>query len=106
MYTLHIYAATHKDDLRNTLHTVLEQNLPVFVSEFGISEASGNGNIDIDSANTWISLLEDNQISYVLWNLSNKDEASAFLKPECQKTTGFTEDDLSDEGKWYVGVLK
>lgn len=106
MYTLHFYAATHKDDLRNTLHTVLEQNLPVFVSEFGISEASGNGNIDIDSANTWISLLEDNQISYVLWNLSNKDEASAFLKPECQKTTGFTEDDLSDEGKWYVCVLK
>ena len=106
MYTLHFYAATHKDDLRSTLKSALDRKLPVFVSEFGICEASGNGNLDIASADAWIDLLEQNQISYVIWNLSNKDEACAFLKPDCQKTSGFTQDDLSEEGKWYIDVLK
>lgn len=105
MYTLHFYAATHKDDLRGILQSALNQNLPVFVSEFGICDASGNGGLDVSSANTWIELLESNNISYVLWNLSNKNESSAFLKPECQKTTNFTEDDLSDEAKWYIDIL-
>ena len=105
MYTLHFYAATHKDDLRGILQSALNQSLPVFVSEFGICDASGNGGLDVTSANTWIELLESNNISYVLWNLSNKNESSAFLKPECQKTTNFTEDDLSDEAKWYIDIL-
>ena len=106
MYTLHFYAGTHKDDLRNTLKAAVDKKLPVFVSEFGICEASGNGNIDTASANSWIDLLEENQISYVLWNLSNKNESCAFLKPDCQKISDFTEKDLSEEGKWYVDILK
>ena len=39
------------------------------------------------------------------WNLSNKDEKSALLTPACDKTSGFTYEDLSDEGKWLYGVL-
>lgn len=105
MYTLHFYAATHKDDLRNTLKNAVNQKLPIFVSEFGICEASGNGNIDITSANSWIDLLDQSQISYILWNLSNKNEACSFLKPDCQKISDFTDNDLSEEGKWYVDAL-
>ena len=65
----------------------------------------GNGQVDIDSANSWISLLDSYGISYVCWNLSNKDEKSALLTPACDKTSGFTYEDLSDEGKWLYGVL-
>lgn len=102
MYTLHFYAGTHKEDLRNTAREAIDSKLPIFVSEFGICEASGNGNLDLESANAWMELLEENQISYVMWNLSNKDEASAFLKPGCEKLSGFTDEDLSDSAKWYV----
>lgn len=106
MYTLHFYAATYKDDLRNTLKAAIDKKLPVFVSEFGICEASGNGNLDIDSANNWIELLEENKISYVLWNLSNKNEACAFPNPDCQKISDFNKNDLSEEGKWYINIVK
>jgi len=54
---------------------------------------------------SWISLLDSYGISYVCWNLSNKDEKSALLTPACDKTSGFTYEDLSDEGKWLYGVL-
>lgn len=73
VYALHFYAATHKQDLRNKLKTALDNNLPVLVSEFGICDASGNGNIDINEANNWIQYLRENGIGYVCWNLSNKN---------------------------------
>lgn len=106
MYALHFYAATHKDDLRNRMAAAVAGGLPVFISEFGICDASGNGTIDYDSANAWISAADELGVSYVCWNLSNKDEASALFKSSCDKTSGFTDDDLSAEGAWLRGVLQ
>ena len=105
MYTLHFYAATHRDDLRARLTTALDAGLPVFVSEFGICDASGNGAIDAQSARAWIDLLNERGISYVGWNLSNKDESSAMLRPDCEKLSGFTVDDLSVSGTWLFDIL-
>ena len=106
MYALHFYAATHKDDLRNTMIAATKAGLPIFVSEYGICDASGNGAIDVDSANQWLSTLDEYGISYVCWNLSNKDESSAILKSSCNKTSGFTKDDLSEEGVWLYNMLQ
>ena len=75
MYTLHFYAGTHKDDLRNRLETCAQNNLPVFVSEFGMCDASGNGANDFDSTTKWLDLLNKYQISFCCWNLANKDES-------------------------------
>lgn len=105
MYALHFYAATHKDDLRNKLESAHAEGLPIFVSEFGICDASGSGRIDYDSAAAWIALMDRQNISYCCWNLSNKDEASALFLPSCTKTSGFSATDLSAEGTWLVGVL-
>ena len=106
MYTLHFYAATHKDDLRQKLSDAVQAHLPVFVSEFGICDASGNGAIDTEQADTWLSLLDSYEISYVAWNLSNKEESSALLKSGCSKTSGFTTDDLSTSGRWLYDQLR
>ncbi|MBQ6555744.1 MAG: cellulase family glycosylhydrolase [Firmicutes bacterium] len=100
MYALHFYSATHKQDLRNKLASAISAGLPVFVTEFGISEASGAGNIDEAEGTNWINYLRNNGISYVCWNLSNKDEACALIKSGVTKTSGWTDDDLTQEGKW------
>ena len=44
-------------------------------------------------------------ISYVGWNISNKNETSAIFKTDCQKTSGFTEEDLSPSGTWLYHML-
>ena len=36
------YAATHKADLRNKMTAAINKGLPVFVTEYGICDASGN----------------------------------------------------------------
>jgi endoglucanase len=81
------------------------KGLPVFVSEFGICDASGNGGIDEESADTWISLLNRLNISYVAWNLSNKNETSALIDSGCSKTYGWSYDELSASGKWLFNML-
>lgn len=106
MYTLHFYAATHKDNLRAKLKTAVDKGLPIFVTEFGISDASGNGTIDENEGNKWIDTLNNYNISWVCWNLSNKNETSAILSSSCKKTSGFEEQDFSGEGKWLLKKLK
>lgn len=105
MYTLHFYAATHTDDLRGKMVSALETGLPIFVSEYGICDASGNGAIDEGQANQWIDLMNEYGISYVAWNLSNKAETSAILLDTCSKTSGFVEEDFSASGIWLRDML-
>ncbi len=105
MYTLHFYAATHKEDLRRTMENAIAGGLPVFVSEYSICDASGNGGIDETQAAAWVELLDKYKVSYVAWNLSNKNETSALIKSSCSKTSGLSDEDLSSTGKWLKGIL-
>ena len=45
------------------------------------------------------------QVSYVAWNLSNKEETSALIRSTVDKTSGFQEEDISDSGRWLRQVL-
>lgn len=105
MYALHFYAATHKESLRNTMTAAIDAGLPVFVSEYGICDASGNGGIDEWQANQWVDTMNSYGVSYVAWNLSNKNETSAIFNSNCSKTSGFTDSDLSASGKWLYQML-
>ena len=106
MYALHFYAATHKDSLRDKCKTAVAKGLPVFVSEYGICDASGSGSIDESQANTWIDMLDRYGISHVMWNLSNKSETSAMIQGSCNKTSNLEASDLSPAGTWFVNMMK
>ncbi len=105
MYTLHFYAATHTDALRNTMTAAIDAGLPVFVSEYGICDASGNGTIDEEQANIWVQVMDQYKVSYVAWNISNKNETSAIIKNTVDKTSGLLWEDLSDSGQWLYQIL-
>ncbi|MCR5672806.1 MAG: cellulase family glycosylhydrolase [Lachnospiraceae bacterium] len=105
MYTLHFYAATHKDDLRREYTSAREMGLPIFVSECGISESSGTGDLDFDSAASWFSLLEQYNTSYAIWSLSNKNESSALFMPSYNPAKPFTDADVSRAGQWVCKLL-
>jgi len=106
MYSLHFYAASHTDFLRERMVNAVEAGLPIFVTEFGTCDASGNGGMDKEQSDKWIQTMNDNCVSYVAWNLSNKGETSAIFRQDCVKTSGFTEDDLTENGQWIYEVLR
>lgn len=105
MYALHFYAGTHKQGLRDKMAKAMEEGLPVFVSEYGICDASGNGDLDLEEAARWTTAMEEAKVSYIMWNLSNKDESSAILKKTSTRISAFTEEDLSQGGIWLKQML-
>lgn len=105
MYSLHFYADTHGEWLRDRMRKAVNDGLPVFVTEFGTCDASGNTGLNIGESDKWIQAMDECGVSYVAWNLSNKAETSAIFKPECGKVHGFAEEDLTENGKWIFEML-
>ena len=106
MYTLHFYANTHMDELRQIYRDAMAAKLPVFVSEFGTCSADGNGGHNAEESKKWLDMLDENDTSYMMWNISNRDETSASFVPECDSYTGpYEEKDLREPAQWYVNWL-
>ena len=106
MYTLHFYAETHRASLRNDATDAMSKGIPIFVTEYGISDSSGKGIANTEEGDLWTEFLDENKISSCCWNLSNKDETCALIRPECTKTSGFTDEDLTDSGLWLRKYLQ
>ena len=106
IYALHFYAASHGIALRGRVKKALKAGVPIFVSEFSICDASGGGAIAEKSAAEWRELIEDYNLSYMAWNLSNADETSALIRADCPKTSDWIEDELSETGKWLRRVMR
>ncbi len=79
MYVMHFYAASHHESLMDELKAAVDACMPVFISECGICESNGDGDIDFASAVSWFQYLNEHSLSYAVWSLSDKDETSAFL---------------------------
>ncbi|MEC2103431.1 cellulase family glycosylhydrolase [Bacillus licheniformis] len=100
MYALHFYAGTHGQSLRDKADYALSKGAPIFVTEWGTSDASGNGGVYLDQSREWLKYLDSKKISWVNWNLSDKQESSAALNPGASKNGGWSQSDLSPSGKF------
>lgn len=106
MYTLHFYAATHKQQLRNRADYAINKGLPIFVSESAGMEASGNGAINDAEWKTWIDWAEQHKISWVTWSVSDKDETCSVLKKGANANGKWKESDLKESGIKVRGYLR
>jgi len=83
MYAFHFYAGSHFDYayLRSALGRI-----PVFATEWGTVDASGNGGFNPGSADTWLSILDGNNaggqlVSSANWAFVDKNESASALAP-------------------------
>ncbi len=108
MYTLHFYAGSHGESLRKRAETARKSGLPIFVSEWGISQADGgsNGLIFPDSSDLWLEWMDGNSISWVNWSVSDKEESAAALKPGANATGGWGGEDLTPSGLYVRGRIR
>ncbi len=82
MYTFHFYAGSHnyrEIDFRDAI-----EKLPIFVTEWGTSDASGTGGYSPAVSEKWANIWNgDNDagvtISWCNWSFADKDETSAAL---------------------------
>ena len=105
MYTLHFYSAAHKDELRNRMVDCVKAGLPIFVTEYGITNSDGKLPRDVDEANKWMDVMDENNISCCMWCLSNSGDACNLLKTSCTKFSGFTDEDFTETGSWFMDMM-
>ncbi len=97
MYTLHFYAASHKEWLRERADYALKKGLPVFVSECAGMEADGNGEIDMKEWNLWLSWMKKHAVSWAAWSIADKDETCSMLYPSAPDA-GWADKDIKEWG--------
>jgi endoglucanase len=98
MYTLHFYAATHGQFLRDRGNYALEKGIPIFVSESAGMSASGDGPINYSEWQLWIDWMKKNQISWISWSITDKNETCSMLYPSASSTGKWEEKDLKESG--------
>ncbi len=85
LYTLHFYACTHKQALRDKATKAISLGLPLFVTEFGATPADGgvvkSGDNDVceGETSTWFSWMAQNNISGASWKLDQCTDSSCIL---------------------------
>jgi endoglucanase len=98
MYTLHFYAATHKQSLRDRGNYALKKGLPIFISESAGMESSGDGLLNEPEWTEWINWAEQNKLSWVTWSVSDKNETCSVLLPTASSTGNWSTNDLKPSG--------
>ena len=105
MYTLHFYAGTHKEWLRAKGDYAMSKGLALFVTECGGMNADGQGPIDVESTEAWIDWMDDNDISYLFWSISDKEETCSMLLPSAPSEGPWAETDLRPWGRFVKEQL-
>lgn len=106
MYTLHFYAGTHGQYLRDRIDYARSKNAAIFLTEWGTSQASGDGGVYDAQTRTWINFLNQRKISWINWALSDKQETSAALAPGASTDGGWNDSMLSPSGRLVRELMR
>jgi len=98
MYTLHFYANTHRQELRDKGSYALSKGLPLFVSECASMLATGDGPIDYQEWQKWIDWMEANKLSWIVWSISDKNETCSMISPRASSNGQWKSSDLRETG--------
>jgi endoglucanase len=98
MYTMHFYAATHKNELRDRTDEAIKSGLPIFISESAGMEATGDGPMDYKAWQEYIDWMEERKLSWIVWSVSDKDETCSMLKKSANSEGNWKNEDLNESG--------
>ncbi len=105
MYTFHFYAKSHGELYVKRLEEASRQ-LPVFVTEFGSQEASGDGPNDFGMTQQFIDLMQQKKISWTSWNFSDDFRTGAVWETGTCSGGLWTTDKLKPAGAWIRDKIK
>jgi endoglucanase len=106
MYTVHFYAATHKQWLRDKADVALKKGLPIFVSECAGMFANGDGEMDYPELETWLEWMKQRQISWAMWSIADKNETCSVLTPKANSEGNWGDGDIKESGKYARSLLR
>jgi endoglucanase len=99
MYTLHFYSCTHTQKNRDLGETAFSQGLPIFVTEWGATDADGgtarHPDLCLDEAQRWHDWMNGHKISWAAWKFDQCADQTCYFSPNATvSTTGNWGDDV------------
>lgn len=93
-YTLHFYAGTHGEGLRDKARKAMNLGAALFVTEWGTVNADGNGGVAQAETDRWVQFMKQYHLGNANWALNDKSEGASALKPNTRT-----------DGQWGTEVL-
>lgn len=87
MYTMHFYAGTHGKSFRQRGDRAMQApyNAPIFITEFGTSDASGDNGFFKDATIDWLTWASQHNLSWCNWSFADKGESASALQAGASK---------------------
>ena len=104
-YTLHFYAGSHKQDLRNKAQIALDKGLALMITEWGTVNANGDGGVDKKETELWLDFARKNNLSMCNWALNDKLEGASQLKNGTAPDGKWTDADLTENGLYVKEIV-
>ncbi|GIX22324.1 MAG: hypothetical protein KatS3mg121_1107 [Gammaproteobacteria bacterium] len=105
-YTLHFYAGTHGQYLRDKAQYALDRGIPLFVTEWGSVNANGDGGVNHGETEAWMTFLRANRISHANWALNDKAEGASALRPGASPTGPWADGDHTASGTLARDIVR
>ena len=105
-YSLHFYAGTHKQWLRDAAKKAINAGVPIVVTEWGTVNANGDGAIDFESVNEWMSFIREHSLTHLNWAVSDKQEGASVLSPGASPMGHWPDSHLTDSGRLLRSLIK
>nr|BAO65790.1 cellulase [uncultured bacterium] len=105
-YTLHFYAGSHGQPIRDFAQTALNNNAAIFVTEWGSVNANGDGGVNYGETNAWVDFMKRNNISHANWALNDKAEGSSSLVPGASANGGWAGSQLTASGAFAKDIIR
>lgn len=105
-YTLHFYAGTHKQELRDKAKIALDKGLALMVTEWGTVNANGDGAVDKEETQRWLDFMREHQLTHCNWALNDKRESASQLQPGTRPDGKWTDKDLTESGLYVKNIIQ
>ncbi|MES2673976.1 MAG: glycoside hydrolase family 5 protein [Pseudomonadota bacterium] len=104
-YTLHFYAGTHGQSLRDKAQIALNKGVALFVTEWGSVNADGGGAVANSETAAWVDFMKTNKISHANWALNDKAEGASSLVPGASSNGGWVSSQLTASGALVKSII-
>jgi endoglucanase len=105
-YVIHFYAGTHRQELRDRAKAALDKGLALMVTEYGTTEATGDGPVDEEETRRWWAFMDQYSLSGCNWSIADKAEGSAALTPGAAAEGGWGDDMITPSGLFVRSKIR
>ena len=105
-YTLHFYAGTHTESLREKARIAMDNGIALMVTEWGTVNADGDGDVAYEETRRWLDFMRKHKLSHCNWALNDKEEGASILEAGASSTGPWGKDELSESGEFIKSVIQ